>query len=100
MQLTTWESAVTVRGIYLLCRLLVVLFESYDLCYLLTRRSTLEICEIGEQGVSFVGFKLLVSFIAESLLKLQLNLQPFQRKLPTVKAAFAVSISRLLVAYH
>lgn len=52
MQLTTWESAVTVRGIYLLCRLLVVLFESYDLCYLLTRRSTLEICEIGEQGVS------------------------------------------------
>ena len=57
----------------------------------------LEICEIGEQGVSFVGFELLVSFTAESLLKLQLNLQPFQRKLPTVKAAFAVSISRLLM---
>ena len=72
MQLTNWESAVTVRGIYLLYRLLIVLFESSDLCYLVTRRSMLEICEIGEQGVSFVGFKLLVSFVAESLLKLQL----------------------------
>jgi len=62
----------------LLCRLLVVLSEGYDLCYLIaTERSMLEICEIGEQGVSVVSFKLLVSFIAESLSKLQLNLQPF-----------------------
>ena len=37
----------------------------------------LEICEIGEQGVSVVGSELLVSFTAESFSKLQLDLQPF-----------------------
>ena len=85
--------------IYLLYRLLVVLSEGYDLCcFVATGRSMLEICEIGEQGVSFVGSGLLVSFTAESFSKLQLNLQPFQRKLPTAKAACAVSIGRLLSA--
>jgi hypothetical protein len=40
---------------------LVVLSESYDLCYFIaTGRNMLEICEIGEQGVSVVGFELLV----------------------------------------
>ena len=64
--------------IQLLYRLLVVLSEGYDLCcFIVTGRSMLEICEIGEQGVSFVGFELRVSFTAESLLMLQLNLQPF-----------------------
>jgi hypothetical protein len=33
------------------CRLLVVLFEDHDLCYLVvTRRNASEICETGEHG--------------------------------------------------
>ena len=64
--------------IYLLYRLLVVLSEGYDLCcFVATGRSMLEICEIGEQGVSFVDYELLVRLLSERISKLQLNLQPF-----------------------
>ena len=37
----------------------------------------LEICEIGEQGVSIVDYELLVRLLSERISKLQLNLQPF-----------------------
>ena len=41
-------------------RLLVVLFEDRNLCFLSTKSSVSEICEIGEQGGLIVGFGSLV----------------------------------------
>ena len=39
----------------MLCRLLVVLSEGHDVCcFTATERNVLEICEIGEQGVSTI----------------------------------------------
>ena len=48
---------------WMLCRLCVVLSEGHDLCcFNVTERSVSEICEIGEQGVSFADSDLLVQF--------------------------------------
>lgn len=47
--------------LWMLCRLCVVLFEGHDLCcFSVTGRNASEICEIGEQGVSFADSDLLV----------------------------------------
>jgi hypothetical protein len=64
----------------LLHRLLVVPSEGYHLCcFSATGRSMLEICEIGEQGVSIVDFASLVRRLrsSEGLSQLQLDLQSF-----------------------
>jgi hypothetical protein len=50
-----------VSNLFFVDRLLVVLFEGHDLCCsYVTRRSVLEICEIGEQGVLVAGHFMLV----------------------------------------
>jgi hypothetical protein len=62
--------------LWMLCWLCVVLFEDHDLCCsLVTGRSVSEICEIGEQGVSFAGSDLLVHISMECISRLHLNLQ-------------------------
>jgi Cys-tRNA synthase (O-phospho-L-seryl-tRNA:Cys-tRNA synthase) len=66
------------NAIHCFYRLLVVLNEGYHLCcFVATERSMLEICEIGEQGVSIVDYELLVRLLSERISKLQLDLQPF-----------------------
>jgi hypothetical protein len=48
---------------WMLYRLCVVLSEGHDLCcFNATERGVSEICEIGEQGVSFADSDLLVQF--------------------------------------
>jgi hypothetical protein len=47
--------------LWMIYRLCVVLSEDHDLCcFSATGRNVSEICEIGEQGVSFAGSDLLV----------------------------------------